>query len=216
MLRSALTTLAAAALYGYALGAAHSELYATRNLIKFPLLIVITAGVCALSYFVVARSLLVPLSFGGVQRATWRLFHDTSILLASVAPATFFIARVLRATDDGRMGDYHGYLAFNFVAIGLAGTIALIRQALGLLREHPIMRVRATALVALWLTLTLAVGGQAAFVMRPFFGIPATRGFTPPFFLGDAPDVRGATNFFEALRLALEHPLHPPNSPDKR
>ena len=215
-MRRALTTLAAAALFGYALGAAHSELYATRNLLKFPLLIVITAGVCALSYYVVARSLLVPLSFAGVQRASWRLFHDTSIMLASVGPATFFIARALRATDDGRMGGYHGYLAFNFVAIAIAGSIALIRQALALLREHGVAHARATALVALWLTLTLAVGGQAAFVMRPFFGIPATRGFTPPFFLGDAPDVRGATNFFEALLLTLEHPLSSSAWPSKR
>jgi hypothetical protein len=215
-MRRALGTLLAAALFGYALGAAHSELYATRNLIKFPLLIVVTAGVCALSYFVVARALLVPLSFAGVQRATWKLFHDTSILLASVAPATFFIARALRATDDGRMGGYHGYVAFNFVAIAIAGTIALIRQALALLRDHPIMRARAATLVAVWLALTLAVGGQAAFYMRPFMGIPATRGFTPPFFLGDAPDVRGATNFFEALRLTLEHPLSSSAWPSER
>ena len=125
-MRRAFTTLLAAALYGYALGAAHSELYATRNLIKFPLLIVVTATVCALSYFVVARSLSVSLSFSGVQRATWRLFHDTSILLASLAPVTFFIARVLRATDDGKIGGYHGFLEFNFVAIAFRSRVSCV------------------------------------------------------------------------------------------
>ena len=35
--------------------------------------------------------------------------------------------------------------------------------------------------------------------MRPFFGLPASRGRTPPFLLGNEADVRGAGNFFEVV-----------------
>ena len=35
--------------------------------------------------------------------------------------------------------------------------------------------------------------------MRPFFGYPASRGYDSPFLLGAQPDVRGATNFYEAV-----------------
>ena len=36
-----------------------------------------------------------------------------------------------------------------------------------------------------------------AFYLRPFFGLPASRGGDPPFCVGNEPDVRGATNVFE-------------------
>ena len=43
MIRLVLTTWAAAAVYGFALGAAHSDLYALRNVAKMPLLLLVTA-----------------------------------------------------------------------------------------------------------------------------------------------------------------------------
>jgi hypothetical protein len=55
----------------------------------------------------------------------------------------------------------------------------------------------------------LGVGGQAAFFMRPFFGFPATRGNTPPFFVGAKPDLRGATNSYEAVWPTIRRPRLP-------
>lgn len=59
------------------------------------------------------------------------------------------------------------------------------------------------------LFLALLVGGQAAFYVRPFFGVPASRGRTPPFLPGNEPDVRGATNFFELLSQFSSYPKLP-------
>lgn len=216
MMRAALTTLLASATYGYALGSAHSELYAARNLLKFPLLIGVTAAVCALSWWVVARLLAAPLSFAGVQRTTWRLFRDSAVLLASLAPIVFFVGRVLRSTDDGRLGEYDGFLAANVFAVAVAGSLALVRQARELLGERGLPRARASTLVALWLALTLGVGGQAAFYMRPFFGFPATRGNTPPFFLGAQSDLRGATSFYEMAWQTVRNPPLPKRWPSAR
>jgi hypothetical protein len=59
------------------------------------------------------------------------------------------------------------------------------------------------------LALSLAVGGQAAFYLRPFVGLPATRGGDPPFLLGDAPDARGARNFYAAVWQVVTSPPLP-------
>lgn len=209
MKKSLAIAIGCSALYGYALGAAHSELYATRNVLKFPLLILVTAAVCSLSYWMFARVFGATLSFVEVQRVTWRLFQDASVMLASLAPVVFFQARVLRATDDGELGSYDSYVAFNVLAIGASGALALILQARRLFREHALSKPRARLLSGAWLLLSLGVGGQAAFYMRPFFGFPATRAFTPPFFLGAQADLRGATNFYEAVLQTLRHPPLP-------
>ncbi len=203
-------TLASAA-YGFALGSAHSWLYAQRNLIKFPLLIVGTGSVCSLAYFVVARFLGVPVAFAHVQGLAFRLFHGASILLASLAPATFFIGRVLANTDDAQLGEYGLFLGWNVALVAIAGSLALAHQSRALLQSSiaSITKLQRRAVVTAWLGLSLAVGGQGAFWLRPFFGLPASRGNVPPFALGAEPDVRGATNFYEAMWQILTSPPLP-------
>jgi hypothetical protein len=208
-MRGLLTTFACSAAYGFALGSAHSNLYATRNLLKFPLLVAITCVVCALAYWLVARLCAAPLSFLAVQRAAGRLFHDMSVLLASLSPAVLFLAWTARATDDGRLGTYDSFLAFNMAIVAVAGVMALVRQAREMFALHGLGPARAKLLSVAWLALSLGVGGQAAFVMRPFFGFPATRGNTPPFFVGSEPDLRGATNFYEAVLQTIQRPPLP-------
>ena len=208
-MRAGLTTLLCSAAYGFALGSAHSELYAARNLLKFPLLIGITSLICALAYWMVARLCAAPLSFMAVQRATGRLFHDISLLLASLSPAVLFLAWTSRARDDGRLGDYDSFLAFNMAIVAVVGALALLRQTRELFALCGLSAARSRFLVGAWLLLSLGVGGQAAFVMRPFFGFPATRGNTPPFFVGAQPDLRGATNFYEAVWQTITRPRLP-------
>jgi hypothetical protein len=43
------------------------------------------------------------------------------------------------------------------------------------------------------------VGGQAAWTLRPFFGVRSISGAETPFFIGSTPDSQGSTNFFEAV-----------------
>jgi hypothetical protein len=209
MRRALLGLFAGTAAYGFALGSAHSELYATRNLVKLPLLVIVTATICSTSYFVAARALRTSFSFVEVQQHAWRLFVDLGLLLGSLSPAVFFVARVARATDDGKLGDYDKFLAFNLACVAFAGTIALVRQSRELFTGHDTSPTRARSLVILWLALSLFVGGQVAFTMRPFFGFPATRGNTPPWFVGREHDLRGAANFYEAVLQTLAHPPLP-------
>ena len=57
-----------------------------------------------------------------------------------------------------------------------------------------------------WLVLSLLVDGQAAWTLRPFFGVRSIPGAETRFFLGSAPDYRGATNFFEAVKNVVTAP----------
>ncbi|MBI5363580.1 MAG: hypothetical protein HZA53_10415 [Planctomycetes bacterium] len=209
MRRALLGILLGSAAYGFALGSAHSELYALRNVVKLPLLVVVTTTVCSLSYWIAARAFRAPLGFREVQVSAWRLFQDLGLLLGSLSPAVFFVARVARATDDGKLGDYDAFLALNMACVAASGTLALVRQASELLAGRELSRTRASFLVGTWLALSLFVGGQAAFSMRPFFGFPATRGNVPPWFLGHQADLRGATNFYESVWQTIRQPPLP-------
>jgi len=198
-----LATLLAAAAYGFSLGASHDLLGASRNLVKFPLLIGATAAIAAVAFWVAALALGADLSFGAVQRTTFLLFHDVAILLASLAPAVLFVGLVLRATDDGWLGEYDFFFAANVGLVAAAGGLALVRRAQALLLASGLFLRRALLVVLAWLALSLFVGGQVAFLIRPLIGVPATRGATPPWFLGSEPDARGATSFYGAVFQAI-------------
>lgn len=96
------------------------------------------------------------------------------------------------------LGDYPLSLGLNIVLIGTAGSFALVRHARGLLSRRGVGARRGSAVVVVWLALSLLVGGQASFYLRPFFGI-AVVDPAPPLFEGSNPDFRRAHNFFEVV-----------------
>jgi len=208
-MRAFLALACASAIYGFSLGSAHSWLYAQRNLVKFPLLITGTGLVCGLCYWVAARFIGARLSRRDVSELTVTMFRDTAILLASLSPVTFFLGRVLVYEDDGRLGEYGLFLGLNVCFIAVCGALALVRQGRRLLVRAAVSSPRATTIVLTWLVVSLFVGGQAAWYLRPIFGLPASRGQVPPFALGSTPDVRGATNFYEAMLQIFERPALP-------
>lgn len=124
-------------------------------------------------------------------------------LAASLAPAVGFVGLALRAHDDGQLGSYDLVLGGNVVAIAISGSLAVTRAARRLADEHGASRRQRTALLAVKLALALAVGGQVSFLLRPFVGLPATRGGSPPWCLWDEPDARGARNFYAAVLQTL-------------
>jgi len=202
--RKLLLLVPCAALYGLALGSAHSWLYAARDVVKFPLLIAMVSVVCAVANWIAAKALGAALSMRAVLEAVLGAFADTSILLASLAPAVLFVGLVLRHGDDGWLGEYYLFFALNVVLVAIAGGLALVRGTRSLCAAAGLPLRTSVRVVAAWVVLALFVGGQAAFWLRPFFGLPATRGNTPPFCLGSTPDVRGATNFYEMVLITLE------------
>lgn len=209
MIRILMSLILFSAIYGFTVGSAHCWLYAQRNLIKFPLLLLFTSFACTLSYYIIAQFLMVKLSLKKVVNLTFHLINDLSLLLASLSTANFFIAMILVSTDDSRKGEYSLFLGMNVIFVGVSGSLALIRQGSSILKTLRITRKKTALVILSWLMVSLMVGGQAAFYLRPFFGLPASRGCKPPFALGAEPDVRGAKNFYEAMVQIFENPPLP-------
>ena len=200
-MRDATTILWASPIYGFAIGSLHSTRVATQNLLKFPLLIAVTALVCGPAYFAFTQFAMArgsrPLAFPEVMALSLRTFAGASLLLASLAPIAYFLARTGLPSPAEPLGDYLFCLGLNVAFIAVCGALSLGRETLRLTREHGAPLRRAAAVLALWLVVSLFVGGQCAWFLRPFFGPPIIA--NPPFMEGSAPDWRGATSFYEAV-----------------
>jgi hypothetical protein len=121
------------------------------------------------------------------------------LLLASLATVSFFLAQTLERASAAGLGQYPLFLSLNVGFIAAAGVTALVHRARTLLARSDVARWRGSSLLVLWLGLALAVGGQWAWYLRPFFGVATIPADQTPFCLGTEPDFRGARSFYEAL-----------------
>ncbi len=206
MIRSLAMLIGAAAIYGFAIGSAHSWLYAARNLVKFPLLLLTTAAICSLAYFVLARFLATRLPFWRVQELVLGVFRDLAVLLASLSPAVLFLALTYERPRGSGLGEYPLFQGLNIAWIALCGCLAVYLRARNLRTELGQQRLRNHLLLGGWMALSLFAGGQCCWYMRPFFGIPGRGSEAPPFFRGTEPDLGGARSFYEAVY----HLISPP------
>ena len=186
------------ALYGFAIGAGKNLTYAWRSAVKFPLLLLGTAVVCNLAHVMAARFLGADLPARAVQRVNFGSFATLAILLGSLSPVVLFLGATMPPPGPRDLGGYPLFVGINMLFIAVAGALALLHQARWLRRQHALADATARRVLTCWLLLSLAVGGQLAFWLRPFFGIATLRG-EPPFVLGDEPTVTGARNFYEVV-----------------
>lgn len=183
------------ALYGFSIGSVHSLRFGLHDLLKVPLLIAVTGAICGVAYHLVAGIVGLGLRFGEVQRLALRLFRDIALMLAALAPVNVFLAHTIVKPDLVGLGEYPLFLGLNVAFIALAGSLALALRVRRL--TAPLARRLAT--VGGWLAISLVVGGQVAWTLRPFFGVASIPGDQTRFFLGSAADYSGSTNFYEAV-----------------
>lgn len=204
MIKSVPTILVASAVYGFSIGSVHSVRLAAWNLAKFPLLIFSTCLICALAYFAFTLLITRRLTLADVTALSLRTFADLSVLLASLAPVSYFLARTLLRPTPDSLNEYPFFLGLNVLFIACCGSAALARQALRLVRTNGLdVRESATVLAA-WLAISLFAGGQCAWYMRPFFEVSTNP--NPVFMEGTDPDFRGATSFYEAVWQLVDPP----------
>jgi hypothetical protein len=193
----------ASATYGVCVGSVHSLTFALRNLVKLPLFILTTCLICALGYYVSGLFISRKLRFAEVQLLSLQTFRELSLLLCSLCPVCLFLAVTVRQPDIWSLNEYPLFLGLNVAFIAMAGAIALVRQASRLLHGHGLGMRRSVAAVGAWLALSLLVGGQCAWYLRPFYGVST---IPAPFFLGTAPDYRGDTSFYGAVWHIVDPP----------
>ena len=118
-----------------------------------------------------------------------------------------FMAWVVEQPDyRGRLNEHPFFLGLNVAAIALCGSAALIRRGLDLIRKRELALRHGVLVMAMWLAVSLFVGGQASWWLRPFCGVSTISAQATPFLLGSRPDFRGDTSFY----MAVHHVLKPP------
>jgi hypothetical protein len=187
------------ALYGAAIGLADLPVRALHNLVKLPLLLRVTAGVCAAAYAISARMLVGVIGGRTMLQFALSVFADLGVLLGALSPAIAWIAITGRPAESLHdLGDYGFFLGLNMGFIATCGALALARRARSLAVQHGLGTPVMLRLVAAWMAITFVVGAQWAFYLRPFFG--AARVDDPGVFIsGNRPDFRGARNFYEVV-----------------
>jgi len=158
-----------AGLYGAVFGGWHGPRLAAYVALKFPLVLLLTSALTMLFSWMAARLLGLPLRFGQVGVLTFLGLTVASLLLASLAPvAWFFIHCAPAPSPEARTAHNVLYLMHTlFVGgCGLAGTVALWRA----MRQLPAPRRTVRAVYVLWVLVYAVVGGEVAWVLRPFVG----------------------------------------------
>lgn len=160
---------AGAAVYGAVLGLWHGPRLALYVALKLPLVLLLTSALTVVFSWTAARLLGLPLGMGQVAVLTFLALAVGSVLLASLAPvAWLFTVCAPAPTPAARTTHNLLYLMHTaFVGgCGLAGTVALWRAMATL--GAPRRTVRAVYL--LWVAAYALVGGEVAWILRPFVG----------------------------------------------
>ena len=161
--------IAGAALYGAVLGMWHGAELSLYVALKLPLVLLLTSALSVIFAWTAARVLGLPLGLGQVAVLTFLALAVAGLLLASLAPVAWLFTFCAPAPGT-QARTAHNLLYLMHTAFvggcGLAGTAALWRamQRLG----APLRNVRAVYL--LWVVTYALVGGEVAWVLRPFVG----------------------------------------------
>lgn len=164
-----LVMIVSSAAYGAVLGSWQGPRLALYVAVKLPLVLLLTSALTVPFSWTGAAVLGLPLRLGQVAVLTFLALATGSLLLASLTPvAALFTLCAPVPTPAARTAHNLLYLLHTaFVGgSGLAGTAVLWRgmKALG----KPARTVRAVYLI--WIAAFALVGGEVAWVLRPFVG----------------------------------------------
>jgi hypothetical protein len=193
--RSAAVMLVGSAVYGGTFGLWRSGLLAVYVAVKLPLLLGLTAGLVMLLNWMLAQVASSGLRLAQVAALTCRAMAVACVVLASMAPITTFLAMAVPPPDPQADLPHNLLLLGHVMLVAVAGLYGNHAMFQGLRRlSRPQTRVR--GLYACWLATHLVVGGQLAWLLRPFLGSPSY----PVVFL--RPDALEG-NFYEFLAVTI-------------
>lgn len=173
ILRSILTILLGAGCYGFTVGLWRGSEMALYVAIKTPSLLFITLLATGLLNGVLGLLLGTGISFRQSLLCQLLAFSLASIVLASLAPITFFLALEAPPADSAQAATSHSfYLLCHTALIGLGGFLAVTRL-FGLIKSLTPNLPAARITLLSWLASNALVGAQLSYLLRPFFGSPA-------------------------------------------
>ena len=158
------------AIYGYVLGSWHGPLLGAYVAVKVPLLMLVTAIITALFNWIVAALLGLRMHPGQTFTLTLVPLAIASIVAASLAPVAWFFTQSLPGPSPTQR-TLHNVLYLVHTALiaagGIAGTKTLRRVLVEACEGDA---KRADAIRFAWVFCFAFVGGEVAWVLRPFVG----------------------------------------------
>ncbi|HEV3342353.1 MAG TPA: hypothetical protein VG125_18430 [Pirellulales bacterium] len=175
-LRSAIALAAAVVVvgsagYGFTFGLWRSPLLACYVAVKLPVLLVATTSLVMLLNWMIAQLMASGLGFWQVAALTYRAMAAASLVLASLAPVSAFMALACPPPQPRQDLAHNVLLLVHVACVGCAGAYGNSTLLRGLTRLcRPGTPVR--RLYACWLASNVLVGCQFAWILRPFLGSP--------------------------------------------
>ncbi len=195
--RTAAVVVLGFGVYGFTTGFWRSPLMGVYVAAKMPLLIACTLACNGLLNGLLGILLGSGLGFRQSLHALLGAFAISALILASVAPVTFFLALNIPAADSEQARLSHSaYLLTHTFLIGVAGLTGVVRLG-KLLESYCSSRRVARSTLAAWIAGNAFLGMQFSWILRPFFGTPTLE----VAFLRENP-MRGS--FVEAVWIALK------------
>jgi len=162
--------LVCGSIYGASLGAWHDARLAFYSAIKVPLLLLATAALTALFNWIIAALIGLPLKFGETIEMSLLPLAVASVILASCAPVIFFFDLSLPPPMPSAR-TLHNLLYLTHTALvagaGVTGTTFLQRRLLEVCNGDARLARRVHAA---WIVAFAFVGGEVAWILRPFIG----------------------------------------------
>ena len=169
----AATAFAGLAIYGFTVGYWRDPLMGLYVAVKMPLLVALTLACNGLLNGLLGMLLGTGLGFRQSMLALLTAFALAAVILASLAPVTFFLAWNAPPPDaPGAQNAHATYLVAHTFLIGFAGIMANIHLHRLLAAKAP-TRTAATATLLAWLGGNGFLGAQFSWILRPFFGSPS-------------------------------------------
>jgi hypothetical protein len=186
--------IAGAGMFGAAVGWWRDPRQALYTAIKFPLIMLLTAGGNSMLNAMLAPLLGLNIPFRQSVQAILMSFTMSAAILGSFAPLVAFViwnSPPLSANAWESAGPY-SFILLTFVAVTAFAGITANLRLLQLLRQLGGGKSVALRVLFAWLAGNLFFGSQLSWVLRPFIGSPGL----PVQFLRATP-LKG--NFYEAI-----------------
>ncbi|HTU99623.1 MAG TPA: hypothetical protein VMF13_03730 [Luteitalea sp.] len=162
--------IVSAAIYGTVLGWWHGPRLASYVAVKLPLVLLLTSAFTMLFAWVAARAVGLTLRFAQVGALTFLGLATASVLLAALTPiAWLFTATAVPPPTPAARTAHNVLYLTHTVLVGMAG-LAGTRNLWRALRATQASLPAVLSTYIMWLLAYALVGGEVAWVLRPFVG----------------------------------------------
>ena len=173
IIRSVLLIIIGGGCYGFTVGLWRGPQMALHVVIKTPALLFFTLLITGLLNGILGLLLGTGIGFRQSLLCQLLAFSLAAVVLASLAPITFFLALQAPPADSPQAATSHSLYLLTHTSIIAVGGLLAVTRLFGLIRDLTPNHKAARITLLSWLASNAFVGAQLSFLLRPFFGSPS-------------------------------------------